>query len=163
MRKKTEGQGLMVTLFVGQYGIGIPLSAEQLVTVNSYREGLGRSILTESAGMMYFEFGSRREGWWNSDKFCLQVTDALDCLEIVHPNCQFCIEVDQSSGHTKHREDGLSATSMGMKWGGKQSVMRTSQIPDNTCLGTEEGRTLEVGDVQNMIFQEVNSFDKLSN
>ena len=34
MRKKTEDQGVMVTLFVGSDGLGIPLTPEQLAQVN---------------------------------------------------------------------------------------------------------------------------------
>jgi hypothetical protein len=129
MRKKTEGQGIMVTLFVGPDGIGCPLTPDQLATVNAKRSALTppRSPLQESPGKLYFEYGVRREGYWNSERFCVQVTDALDCFEVLYPGCQFCIEVDQSSGHTKTKSDGLSVSKMCMNWGGKQSEVSKKQ------------------------------------
>ena len=132
MRKKTEGQGVMVTLMIGPDGLGIPLTPEQLEQVNEYRQERGRAPLTCSPGMLFFEYGVRREGFWNSEKFCEQMVDCMDCLEVKYPRHQFCFEVDQSSGHTKHRVDGLSIAKdrMGLKWGGKKPTMHATTISD---------------------------------
>ena len=96
MRKITEAQDVMVTLMIGPDGLGIPLSPEQLVQVNEYRQARERAPLTCSSSMLFFEYGVRREGYWNSEKFCGQMVDAMDCLDVKYPGCQFCFEVDQS-------------------------------------------------------------------
>ena len=153
MRKKTEGQGIMVTVFLCADGVSFELTSDQLAAVNANRACAGRRPLTESPGFLFFEYGMRREGYWNSDRFCEQVIDVIDCLEVIHPGVQFVFEVDQSSGHTKHKSDGLSANVMGMKWGGKQALIHATKIVDNTCLGEETGRILNIGDVQHMTFQ----------
>ena len=53
----------------------------------------------------------------------------------------------------KAKEDGLDAFHMGMNFGGKQPSMHSSKIDSIDCLGSEDGRTLNVGDTQHFVFQ----------
>jgi hypothetical protein len=45
----------------------------------------------------------------------LQLKDAVDCLNLAFPEFDFLYLLDQSSGHTKKREDGLSSHSMNVE------------------------------------------------
>jgi hypothetical protein len=157
MRKKTEGQGVMITLFLDPLnGVGFKMNEEQLAKVNTWRESNDKPLLLESPGLIFFQYGARREGYWTYEKFKEQVSDMLDCVNVLYPHTQVGFEVDQSSGHTKHKDDGLSVQCKGKSWGGKQGSMRDTIILDHTCLGpgvcTEEGIKLKVGDVQSMVF-----------
>ena len=81
----------------------------------------------------------------------MQVSDLVDCFEILYPELQLLFEVDWSSGHSKSKEDGLNANAMNGAWGGKQPCMRSTRIQEEESLG--EGTKLKVGDVQHMVFQ----------
>jgi hypothetical protein len=110
-------------------------------------------MLTDnSAFLRVFEVGIEKEGYWNSDHMALQFEDLVDCLKVSFPSIDFLCLFDQSSGHGKKRENGLSVVDMNTGWGGKQSKMRNTGITEG-CLGPYQ-RTLEIGDVQSMVFQE---------
>jgi hypothetical protein len=96
--------------------------------------------------------GPCREGYWTYETFKDQVEQFTECFEYMHPHEQLLLEVDQSSGHCKGREDGLMINSMSKGWGGKQNALRCSIIPDESCLGPGIERCLEVGDEQSFIF-----------
>jgi hypothetical protein len=66
----------------------------------------------------------------------LQFEDAVDCLKVIFPGCDFLFLFDQSSGHTKKREGGLDANSMNVSFGGKSSVMRESNLSEG-CIGPQ--------------------------
>ena len=153
LRKKTEGQGIMVTVMVSDKGIGLgrKLTDTDLIIINAYRQRNGKEPLTQDPSFILFDYGQHKEGYWNSDMFCKQVTDVLDCLEHLWPDMQFCIEVDHSSGHTKKREDGLCVVRMNKDWGGKQPEMHETTITEG-CLGNQRVPNYEVGDTQSLVF-----------
>lgn len=70
--------------------------------------------------------------------------------ESLYPNAQVLVEVDWSSGHSKHREDALNVSSMGVNFGGKQSIPHPSKLEEG-CLG--EGATLKIGELQYFYFR----------
>ena len=153
LRKKTEGQGIMVTVMVSDKGIGLgkKLTTSDLIIINAFRARNGKEPLTQDPSFILFEYGQHKQGYWNSDMFCKQITDVLDCLEHLWPNSQFCIEVDHSSGHTKKREDGLCAVRMNKDWGGKQPEMHETEIKQG-CLGDNQVPRYAVGDIQSLVF-----------
>ena len=62
------------------------------------------------------------------------------------------IEVDWSSGHSKHRVDALNVSPMGVNFAGKQPVPHPSNRKmTEGCLG--EGAMLKVGDLQYFYFR----------
>jgi hypothetical protein len=91
----------MVSMIVSSiHGAVIPLTAEQLQVVNTFRSLKGREPLLSSPGKQFFEYGIRRDGWWNYEKFSDQTVAICDVVEALWPHEQLVFEVDHSSGHT---------------------------------------------------------------
>ena len=88
-----------------------------------------------SPGMVFFEYGKNRHGFWDGAKFVVQVEQLLKVLEFLYPNMQVVLEIDHSSGHLKEKVDGLMVNDMGMRWGGKKASKRDTEITEG-CLGT---------------------------
>ena len=121
LRKKTEGPGEMMSAFQDERrGFGIPLSGDDLVTVNELRRLEGRPELKESPGTRFLVHDKNKEGYWGYAQFEEQVVDVMDVLEALYPGYQLMIEVDHSAGHAKYREDGLHVGNMNVRFGGKQ-------------------------------------------
>ena len=79
MRKKTKGQGLMVSAFVnGTNGFGLRLDAAQLQAINEQRGRKGKQALKDSPGLQFFEIGASKEGYWNHAKFKEQVRRRIE-------------------------------------------------------------------------------------
>ncbi len=93
----------------------------------------------------------------------LQLEDVVDCLRVAFPDFDFLFLFDQSSGHTKKRDDGLSTQNMNVEFGGKVSEMRHSHLFEG-CIGLhavalrEEGQygIRSEGDMQMLVFPESN-------
>jgi len=115
MRKKTEGVGQMVSMFVCEnLGAGLPLSSEQLKKVNQFRLKNGREELTESPGLIMFKYGSNRDGYWRYENVEEQTILVMDVYEALFPKVQLVMEYDWSAGHSKHEEDGLNVKTMNL-------------------------------------------------
>ena len=54
--------------------------------------------------------------------------DALDCLHVMFPNFDHLFLFDQSSGHTKKAFGGCDIFSMGVEYGGVQSIIKDSEV-----------------------------------
>ena len=82
------------------------------------------SSLWKSARFL-LKYGSSSEGYWNSEKFLIQVKQALTIGEIKYPSSSHSIVFlfDQSSGHTAYAEDALNANRMNVNPGGSQPRM----------------------------------------
>jgi hypothetical protein len=146
--------------------------------VNTFRSLKGREPLLSSPGKQFFEYGIRRDGWWNYEKFSDQTVAICDVVEALWPHEQLAFEVDHSSGHTKTKANGLQVNEMNKLYGGNQRIMRDTVIVQG-CLGPEEQRgifregerCLQIGDIQHMCFQDgdlppfydlsINSYDRL--
>jgi len=74
--------------------------------------------------------------------------DVQDVLAVVFPDFDFIYLCDQSSGHMKHREDGLLVLNMNSSFGGAATTMRDTVINE---VGPFKG-TLNIDDVQHMNF-----------
>lgn len=151
LRKKTDGPGEMISGFKDEIrGFGHPLSRAELASLNAFRKARGRDALTASPCVRFLSYGKNKDGYWRYEHFAEQVTDVLDMYESVYPNAQVLIEVDWSSGHSKHREDALNVASMSVTFGCKQSIPHPSQMVEG-CL--HEGATLKEGDLQFFYFR----------
>eukprot|EP00733_Pompholyxophrys_punicea_P000146 Pompholyxophrys_punicea_v1_NODE_24_length_5258_cov_21.593175.p1 type:complete len:471 gc:universal NODE_24_length_5258_cov_21.593175:1821-3233(+) len=152
----------MISAFVDETrGFGFEVTAEELARFNIHRREIHRPEFDCSPGMCFLEYGKNKEGWWDYAKFAEQVVSFMDMFEFLYPNHQLLLEVDHSSGHAKHREDGLHTSNMNVTFGGKQKILHAS-IVDQDCLGDhsavvrwdsqELDLKLKVGDVQSMVF-----------
>jgi hypothetical protein len=153
MRKKTEGNGVMISAVVDSHnGFGLPMTSSQIVEVNQFRASLGKEPIITSPGLKFFDYGLNKEGYWNFNTFKIQVDEIVDCCEKIHPGKQLVFEVDQSSGHTKTKDDGLT-NNIGKSWGGSQRKMHPSVNLPASCIGTNQDKILNAGDTQFMVFQ----------
>lgn len=151
LRKKTDGPGEMVSGFKDEIrGFGHPLSNDELSLLNAFRKARGRAALETSPSVRFLSYGKSKDGYWTYDNFAEQVVDVLDMYEALYPNAQVLLEVDWSSGHSKHREDALNVAAMGVNLGGKQKTPHPSKMVVG-CLG--EGASLKEGDVQYFYFR----------
>ena len=150
----------MVSAFWDEYrGFGLPLTLEEIVAANTRRAASGELplILAEqSPGLIFFQYGKNKDGYWDGEHFQKQCIDIMDVKEHIYPESQILLEVDRSSGHLKEQSNGLMTNAMGLKWGGKTTAKRDTVIEEG-CLGTDvpivNGLKLTIGVVQKMTFQ----------
>ena len=164
------GKGEMVSAFMdATRGFGFPLTPSELEGVNSARAEKGSTPLLCSPGKAWLSYGLNDEGYWNYDKFSVQVTELMDCFDYLYPGHQMLLEVDHSSGHTKKLPGGLCTDDMGLGIGGKKLAIRDTVIIEG-CLGetlvytaswmdeTVERnviyRRLEINDIQHFIYKD---------
>ena len=80
-------------------------------------------------GRFLLRYGSTSEGYWNSEKFLIQVKQASTIAEIKYPSCSHNIvflfdQSDQSSGHVAYTVDALNVNGMNVNPGGSLPKMR---------------------------------------
>lgn len=151
LRKKTDGPGEMVSGFKDEIrGFGHPLVAEELALLNTFRRVRGREALTASPAVRFLSYGKNKDGYWTYEQFAEQVVDLLDMYESLYPTAQVLLEVDWSSGHSKHRSDALNVAAMGVNCGGKQAIPHSSKL-EADCV--RDGGTLHEGDIQYFYFR----------
>ena len=139
LRKKTEGQGEMVSAFQDEIrGFGFPMTDTELARVNLFRASVGRPALETSPGMRFLNPGKNRDGYWTFKEFEEQTVDVMDCFDVLYPDLQLMVEVDHSVGHAKSREDGLHVGNMNVKYGGKQKIMRDTTMSYAPTGGNED-------------------------
>lgn len=145
LRKKSDGPGEMVSAFTDEVrGFGFPMEPWELEGVNTARALVGKPPLTESPGIRYLKYGGGedKDGWWDWQKFSLQVDDFLDCFDVLYPQYQLQMEIDWSAGHAKYAEDALCATAMSVGYGGKQNIRRDTKL----CAGCVNVENCPIGD-----------------
>jgi hypothetical protein len=149
-------------------GFGFSLTNEEMRNLGEGATPLHKNF----AGIKEFEYGKNNEGYWNNDTFIKQLQEFLPIFESLYPNTQLVLEVDHSSGHLKSREDGLNAERMNLKWGGKQPILRDTQLTSD-CLGDQRDfevtirengnppriikyvyKKMNLGEVQSMVFKD---------
>lgn len=133
-------------------GLAIPCQRRSCTWVNCFRKARNRKALSTSPAVRFLSYGKNKDGYWTYEHFAEQVQDILDMYEALYPNAQVLIEVDWSSGHSKHREDALNVAAMGVNFGGQQAVPHASKMVSD-CLG--EGAVLREGEMQFFYFRSV--------
>jgi hypothetical protein len=123
---KDEGAGCMISAFIcREHGLIREITDETLMFVNTNR--LSKNYADEEAArdvydtakkrpltkeslpfLVYFEYGESKEGYWDYNHMVLQFEDVVDVLKVLHPEFQFVLLFDHSSGHAKQRPDGLN-------------------------------------------------------
>ncbi|CAM9747971.1 unnamed protein product, partial [Chrysoparadoxa australica] len=129
MRKKTDGPGLMVSAMQDEErGLGFPITQAELHKVNEKRQERNLPPLDGSPGLLYFDYGKSKEGYWDNDKFEKQVQDLMFVLDVLHRGRQLVLEIDWSAGHAKMADDALSTNNTNAGFGGKQRKMRDTVV-----------------------------------
>lgn len=118
--------------------------------MNAFRQARGRTPLHTSPAVRFLSYGKNKDGYWTYDHFAEQVQDVLDMYESLYPGAQVLIEVDWSSGHSKHRVDALNVAAMGVNCGGKQAIPHASRLVAG-CVA--DGAILKEGDLQVFYFR----------
>lgn len=160
LRPKSEGQGIMVSaMWCERRGFGFPITQQEMVKINRARVGTDLPQLErdQSPGLVFFQYGKCKEGYWDGLKFQQQCVQFINAVEVLYPTMQIVLEVDHSSGHLKEQSDGLMVNAMNIRWGGKASAKRDTVIEEG-CLGADppelNGRKLAIGSIQKMTFEE---------
>lgn len=153
LRKKTEGPGEMVSATQDEIrGFGFPMTKEEIDLMNERRAAAGRPPLKSSPGLRFLSYGKNKDGYWDFEKFKIQVTDFIDAFETVHPDWQLLFEVDWSAGHAKYRLGALNTNKMNKTVGGAQETPRDSVLSEGD-FGPYSAQ-LNVGDTQSFVFAE---------
>jgi hypothetical protein len=181
LHPKGQGDGVMASAFCGdQIGFGLVLTDEQLSQVNALRHDyvskeeatfltettekpdLTRKMfdddMVDSPFLKLFRYGQNHDGYWTHRHMKLQFEDLVDCLKILHPNHDFLCLFDQSSGHTKKRDEGLNALNMNASFGGKAATMRETKLcvgcvgPHATKWAAKGAELCRVGELQQLSF-----------
>jgi hypothetical protein len=160
LRPKSDGQGVMVSgMWCERRGFGFPMTREEVKKINEARQRTNLPLLVadESPGLVFFQYGKSKEGYWDGQKFQEQCVQFVNAVEILYPTMQIVLEVDHSSGHLKEQSDGSMVNAMNVRWGGKASAKRDTVIEEG-CLGPDppvlNGRQLTIGSVQRMVFED---------
>ena len=167
---KDEGIGIMISAFTcRELGFGYTVPDDILERVNTVRLGQKYSDekaatlingtpfkkkLTKTPFVRELEYGCNRGGYWTYDHMSMQLEDCIDILKINYPEFDFIFLFDHSNGHDRLQPDGLSLNKISVKYGGKQPLMRKSQLTSPDLFGPFHNCTypLQLGDYQSMQF-----------
>ena len=94
-------------------------------------------------------FGNQADGYFTSDKFCLQVAKAALIADFKYPADKYDVVwvFDQAKIHLVYDDDALVASQMNVNPGGSQPKMRTSRYDVN---GRPQSMVLENGQPKGM-------------
>ena len=168
---KDEGQGIMLSSFTcRELGYGYTPSSTVMDAVNQRRNNKKYSDessavikngnskkpkLTTSPFVRKMEYGNTHEGYWTYECMILQLEDVIDILKFEFPDFDFVFLFDHSNGHDRLRPNGLNINKIGIKFGGKQPVMRDSLLNERKYFGPyhTSAYPLQPGMCQSMQFQ----------
>ena len=182
LRQKGTGEAIMISAFVSDATGGHPdITPEVIERANSMRQGSNyqsndaimtvrdnsdtskhlftmeqfEAAIMDSPLLKMFRHGANHEGYWNGNKMKMQFEDAVDLVKALFPGHDFLFLFDQSSGHTKKKEDGLDVSVMNESHVQKTPIeLRPSKLTED-CIGPfqkdEDGIAsdkLVAGDIQ---------------
>ena len=120
MRSKSKGNGIMVYDFISEQHSYLQPTQEE------YDEAMKTATIRKHARQM-LEYGQGKQGYWTSDKFMMQIKEAVKIAEVKYPKDNGWRVVwifDHSSCHATMPDDALDASKMNVNPEGKQRVMR---------------------------------------
>jgi hypothetical protein len=166
---------MLSAIILPDKGFGVPLTDAEALQLNAAGHHNAYEFKDQPdrlwkggdyLGLQFFDFGAKRDGYWNCDKMAKQLEHFIKGYDILFPSNQLMMQLDHSSGHTKYSDDALAVSHMNMKYGGKQRVPRDSVLSAE-CLGpttvytsqTANGtmltyHRLSIGDTQSFVFKE---------
>ena len=120
LKPKGQGRGIMVSDFIDEHNGFLAL------TDTEYEQGKEMYPDLQQHARRLLKYGAEFEGYWNSEKFLVQVEAAIKITKVKYASDQYNVLwfFDHSSGHTAFAEDALNASRMNVRPGGKQPVMR---------------------------------------
>jgi hypothetical protein len=78
--------------------------------------------------------------------------DCIDVVNLLYQQYDVLFLFDHSCGHDRQHKDGLNVENMSKSYGGKQSILRTSLIKQERGYLGRFPRTLNPGDMRQMVF-----------
>lgn len=115
-KPKSKGAGIMVSDFIDEQGF-LALTDEE------YEEAKKSDPRISKYAREFLEYGESREGYWNRDKFMLQMKRAVNIAELKYPKSSGWRHVwvfDHNSCHAAMADDALDVNHMNVKPGGQQ-------------------------------------------
>lgn len=89
-------------------------------------EARGKYPNIEPVARCLLEYGAEKEGYWTSDHFMKQITNAADIADVKYGGTHTIVWLfDQSSCHKKYADDALQANKILVKDGGPHRVRDT--------------------------------------
>ena len=139
LRPKDQGRGIMVTDFIDEHNGFLRLSECEL----EKRDHLGLNIPPIAREVLHV--GEDHDGYFTSDKFCLQVAKAAQIAEFKYPSDKYTVifVFDQAKVHTAYDDDALIAHKMNVHPGGRAPKMWSSSL--FTINGRPQSMTLPDG------------------
>ena len=173
LKPKDQGRGIMVIDFVDEHNGYLRLSEDEI----RRRDETDPTIPLLAREVI--EIGESHEGYFTSDKFCLQVAKAARIASFKYSIEEYNVVwvFDQAKIHVSYDSDALIASRMNVNPGGQQPVMRTSSYmvhgapqrmtkPDGTPKGLklvlEEGGVDTQNEQEDMIAK-LNEFPDFKN
>ena len=119
LKPKGQGRGIMVSDFIDEHNGFLALTDAE------YEQGKQMYPDLQQHTHRLLKYGAEFEGYWNSEKFLVQVEAAIKIAKVKYASYQYNVIwfFDHSSGHTAFAEDALNASRMNVRPGGKQPVM----------------------------------------
>ena len=109
-------------------GKWLHLRARWLLGTNGWAARKGQAAVPSNSktARVLFKYGAQSEGYWNCEKFLIQLENAVQIAEVKYPSETHSLAFifDQSSGHTAYADDALNAHRMNVADGGKQPKRR---------------------------------------
>lgn len=164
LRPKNPGKGVMVSAMIDEErGFGIPVTDEEWQKIQPIVEEFQREHTwfrieepvngqKRKIGLILFDYGGANgdrnnaltSGYWTCAKFTVQCEFVIKCYEVLAPNVQLLLQMDQSSGHTSKGAHALNANSVNLTDGGlkkKQAApgLRNTKV-DKRDLGPHLGQ-----------------------
>lgn len=115
-KTKSKGAGIMVSDFIDEQGF-LALTDEE------YEEAKKSDPQISKYAREFLEYGESKEGYWNHDKFMLQMERAVNIAEFKYPKFSGWRHVwvfDHNSCHAAMADDALDVNHMNVKPGGQQ-------------------------------------------
>ena len=167
---KDEGMGLMISAFTcRELGFAYTIPPDVLVKVNSKRSRekysdekaatilfgtAHKPALTSTPFIRQLEYGQNKDGYWTYDHMVIQLEDCVDVLKTQFPEFDIVFLVDHSNDHDRLQPDGLNLNKIGVKYGGKQPIMRDTKLTSSSFFGPYHTKEypLQKGDTQRLQF-----------
>ena len=164
-RKKSEGQGVMVSGFLPEFCKFLTFSEEEVMHLGEmYQDKFTctRSLSKlldikkfAGASIAIHQYGKNFGGYWNNEKMMQHVKDFLRCVKYPfrQDNVRILILFDWSSGHAAMADNALVASRMGWRFGGKQPIMHDAKVRD-LYPNANDPALRQLGSRQSMVFRE---------
>lgn len=117
-KHKSEGQGIMVGLFLTETGV-LRLNAEELrhARMEMQRNGASAEDILKFNGDSTFtlEYGRARDGYMDGKQFQTHITNAINVFHAKFPDDKCVFVLDHSSVHLRLAADALNVNKINLR------------------------------------------------